>query len=284
MRSTDSRSRRWAGVDLRPGCYASFAMSAGRHSRRASVAGMPIQWASPPCSPWHRDPHLGGSRRRMAVPRLTSRTVTAGPGCGARRGIDMRGQAVVALGLTNRAELADLDFTQVQLIPGQVGLCNVEVTRPPDRSWIPARDEPDLAGAGEGEAEPDELGVAGTCAVTSCLVQSWLPVMVSPRQSESELRPLGVGCQNSRGASELGFYPRRSCSSALYTSPRPARSRGLRCSPVAMPRKTWRSWCCGMRSRYYGARSPAQNRTGPIAVCSLRWHACCRGTCGLTGS
>ena len=84
MRSADSRSRRWAGVDLRPGCDASFAMSAGRHSRRASVAGMPIQWASPPCSPWHRDPHLGGSNRRMAVPRLTSRTMTAGPGCGAR--------------------------------------------------------------------------------------------------------------------------------------------------------------------------------------------------------
>ncbi len=58
--------------------------SAGRHSRRAPVAGTPIQWASPPCSPWHRDPHLGGSSRRMAVPRLTSRTVTAGPGCGAR--------------------------------------------------------------------------------------------------------------------------------------------------------------------------------------------------------
>ena len=64
--------------------FASFAMSAGRHSRRAPVAGMPIQCASPPCSPWHRDPHLGGSSRRMAVPRLTSRTVTAGPGCGAR--------------------------------------------------------------------------------------------------------------------------------------------------------------------------------------------------------
>jgi hypothetical protein len=46
---------------LRPGCHASFAVSAGRHSRRASAAGMPIQWASPPCSPWHRDPHLGSS-------------------------------------------------------------------------------------------------------------------------------------------------------------------------------------------------------------------------------
>ena len=33
----------------------------GRHSRRASIADMPIQWASPPCSPWHRNPHLGGS-------------------------------------------------------------------------------------------------------------------------------------------------------------------------------------------------------------------------------
>ena len=64
-------------------CYA-FAMRAGRHLRRAPVAGMPVQWASAPCSPWHRDPHLGGSSRHMAVPRLTSRTVTAGPGCGAR--------------------------------------------------------------------------------------------------------------------------------------------------------------------------------------------------------
>jgi HsdM N-terminal domain len=35
--------------------------------------------APPPCSPWHRDPHLGGSSRRMALPRLTSRTVTEGP-------------------------------------------------------------------------------------------------------------------------------------------------------------------------------------------------------------
>jgi hypothetical protein len=33
---------------------------------------------------------------------------------------------------------------------------------------------------------------------------------------------IGVGCQNSCGASELGFYPRRSCSSASYTSPCPA--------------------------------------------------------------
>jgi hypothetical protein len=63
-----------------------------------------------------------------------------------------------------------------------------------------------------------------------------------------------VGCQNSGGASELGFYPRPSRSSASYTSPCPARSHGLRCSPVAMPRKTWRSWRCGTRSRYYGAR------------------------------
>jgi len=47
-----------------------------------------------------------------------------------------------------------------------------------------------------------------------------------------------VGCQNSCGASELGFYPRRSCSFASYTSPCPARSPGLRCSPAATPRKT----------------------------------------------
>jgi hypothetical protein len=50
---------------------------------------------------------------------------------GARISAVLRGQAVVALGLTNRAELADMDFTQVQLIPGQVGLCNVELTRTP---------------------------------------------------------------------------------------------------------------------------------------------------------
>jgi hypothetical protein len=47
---------------------ASLAMSAGRHSRRAPVAGMPIQWACPPCSSWHPDPHLGGCSWRMAPP------------------------------------------------------------------------------------------------------------------------------------------------------------------------------------------------------------------------
>ena len=108
MRSADSRSRRWAGVDLRPGCYASFAMSAGRHSRRASVAAMPIQWASPPCSPWHRDPHLGGSSRRMAVPRLTSRTVTAGPGCGARVTAVLYGYETDDADQMKRADRVDL--------------------------------------------------------------------------------------------------------------------------------------------------------------------------------
>ena len=83
---------------LRP----SFAMSAGRHSRRASVAGLPIQRASPPCSPWHRDPHLGGSGRRMAVPRLTSRTVTAGPGSGARDPPIWRAASGTCSGLSGR--------------------------------------------------------------------------------------------------------------------------------------------------------------------------------------
>ncbi len=71
-----------------------------------------------------------------------------------------------------------------------------------------------------------------------------------------------VGCQNSCGASELGFYPRRSRSSASYTSPCPACSRGLHCSPAATPRKTWRPWCCGTSSRYYGARQPVRSGLG----------------------
>jgi hypothetical protein len=56
------------------------AMSAGRHCRRAGFTGIPVQWSSPTCSPWHQDAHLDGSGRRMAVPRPMSRTVTAGPG------------------------------------------------------------------------------------------------------------------------------------------------------------------------------------------------------------
>ena len=82
-------------------------MSAGRHSRRASAAGMPIQWASPPCSPWHRDPHLGGSSRHMAVPRLTSRTVTAGLGCGARDPPIWRMASSRSWVTQGRAELVD---------------------------------------------------------------------------------------------------------------------------------------------------------------------------------
>ena len=69
--------------------FASRVLRVVRRERRTSLTASPGCWhaypvASPPCSPWHRDPHLGGSSRRMAVPRLTSRTVTAGPGCGAR--------------------------------------------------------------------------------------------------------------------------------------------------------------------------------------------------------
>jgi len=48
---------------LRRGCYASFDVSAGPHSRRTAVASMPCQWASPPCSPWRRDTYRGGSVR-----------------------------------------------------------------------------------------------------------------------------------------------------------------------------------------------------------------------------
>jgi hypothetical protein len=50
------------GLDLRPGCYASFAMSAGRHSRRAPVAGLPpvgvsaVLTLAPGSSPWRLQP------------------------------------------------------------------------------------------------------------------------------------------------------------------------------------------------------------------------------------
>jgi hypothetical protein len=93
-----------------------------------------------------------------------------------------------------------------------------------------------------------------------------------------------VGCQNSCRASELGFYPLRSCSSASFTLPRPACLHGLRCSPVATPRKTWRYWCCATSSGCYGAKPPVRCRTGPTAVSSLRWHDYCPDSCGLTGS
>ncbi len=136
----------------------------------------------------------------------------------------------------------------------------------------------------------DTADAYGYIPVLSQLASGLLTVQVSssprplPPEGAAAPRRRRVGCQNSCGASELGFYPRRSCSFASYTSPCPARSHGLRCSPVATPRKTWRSWCCGTRSRYSGARSPVRSRTGPIAVCSLRWHDCCPGTYGLTGS
>jgi len=77
---------RWAAV--RHAYYASFVVSARRDSRRAAVTGMPRQRASPPCPSWHQDAHCGGSVRHwrvdtVATLRLPSRTVAAGPKCGA---------------------------------------------------------------------------------------------------------------------------------------------------------------------------------------------------------
>ena len=83
------RWSKWRSARANRGGFASRVLRVVRHQRRTSLTASLGCWhaypgASPPCSPWHRDPHLGGSSRRMAVPRLTSRTVTAGPGCGAR--------------------------------------------------------------------------------------------------------------------------------------------------------------------------------------------------------
>ena len=71
-----------------------------------------------------------------------------------------------------------------------------------------------------------------------------------------------VRCQNSCRPSDLVFYPRHSCSSASSTSLRPVCSPGWYCLSVATRRKTWRSWCCGTRSRCCAARSPARSRLG----------------------
>ena len=68
---------------------------------------------------------------------------------------------------------------------------------------------------------------------------------------------------NSCRVSDLGFYPRHSCSSASCTCLWSGCSPGWRCSPAAAPRRTSRSWCSGTRSRSCAVRSPARNRTGP---------------------
>src|ERR1017187_8347408 len=58
-----------------------------------------------------------------------------------------------------------------------------------------------------------------------------------------------VGCQNSCGASELGFYPRRLCSSVSSICSWSGCSAGWRSSHGATLRRTWRSWHYGTRSR-----------------------------------
>ena len=70
LRSADSRSRRWAGWICVPG------VRVVRHQRRTSFTASPGCWPAYPVGvsaalTWHPDPHPGGSRRRMAVPRLT---------------------------------------------------------------------------------------------------------------------------------------------------------------------------------------------------------------------
>jgi len=68
MRSADSRSRRWTGVDLRPGCYAF-----SRHERRTSltaslgcwhaypVGGSAVLTLAPGSSPWRLQSAHGGN-------------------------------------------------------------------------------------------------------------------------------------------------------------------------------------------------------------------------------
>ena len=74
------------------------------------------------------------------------------------------------------------------------------------------------------------------------------------------IRP--VACQNSCRASDLGFYPRHSCSFASSICSWSGCPAGWRSSPAAMFPRTWKSWCSGTRSRSCAARSPARNRTG----------------------
>jgi hypothetical protein len=74
-----------------------------------------------------------------------------------------------------------------------------------------------------------------------------------------------VACQNSSRASDLVFYPRRSCSSASSICSWSGRSAGWRSSRAAAPRRTWRSWRSGARPRSCAARFLARSRTGLTA-------------------
>ena len=71
-----------------------------------------------------------------------------------------------------------------------------------------------------------------------------------------------MACQNSCRASDLGFYPRHSCSFASSICSWSGCLAGWRSSPAAMFPRTWKTWCSGTRSRSWAARSPARNRTG----------------------
>jgi hypothetical protein len=71
-----------------------------------------------------------------------------------------------------------------------------------------------------------------------------------------------VACQNSSRASDLGFYSRRSCSSASSICSWSGCSAGWRSSRTATPPRKWRSWCCGTRSRSFAAKSPARTGLG----------------------
>ena len=82
-RSTGVINTRGRRGPLDAGCYASSAVSAGRHSRRTPAAGMPGQWASTLRS-CRRNAHRGGRSRSRPLPQMPSRTVAAGPNCGAR--------------------------------------------------------------------------------------------------------------------------------------------------------------------------------------------------------
>jgi hypothetical protein len=99
----------------------------------------------------------------------------------------------------------------------------------------------------------------------SCTFSAPMPTRVRSEVIWSVPRDYLFGRQNPRRASDLGFYPRNSCSFASSTYSRSGCSAGSHSSRGATSRRTRRFWCCGTRLRSCAVRSPAQSRTGPTA-------------------
>ena len=80
---------------------------------------MPCQWASTLRSCWHRDAHRGArSRSRDGFP-VSSRTVAAGPTCGARVPADRRGNPVASVTACAAPERGVLSLR----LSGRAGCC-----------------------------------------------------------------------------------------------------------------------------------------------------------------